>query len=284
MEQYSVLMSLYDKESPENLRQALDSMLHQTLSPDQIVLVKDGPLTMALEATLAEYTQARPDLFTIIALAENHGLAYALDKGLRACRNELVARMDTDDISLPERCEAQIRAFREHPEMSIVGGLSYLFVGTPDNIIPKVRKKPLDQEGIVKFIRRRNPLGHPTVMYKKSEVLRCGSYDGSLRGVEDYDLFSRMINSGCIAMNLPVPVLLFRGREGGMARSKSNADRQAYIAVQRRIWKRGHCSFGDYLYIWCAMTAAQIMPERLYAALQQKFFRTNIPGGKGGRA
>src|SRR5699024_7868667 len=108
---YSVLMSVYIKEDPTYFRESINSMLSQTLLPDQIVLVKDGPLTNDLEEMINQFTLDNDDLFTIVPLNENIGLGKALDEGLKYCRNDLVARMDTDDLSLPERCEKQINEF-----------------------------------------------------------------------------------------------------------------------------------------------------------------------------
>ncbi len=115
MEKYSVLMSLYKKEHPEYLRLALDSMLNQTVKPDEIVLVEDGPLTPELYAILDEYPMLHR-----VKNEKNLGLGLALNEGLKVCRNELVARMDTDDISKPDRCEKQLRRFEEKPELAIV--------------------------------------------------------------------------------------------------------------------------------------------------------------------
>jgi glycosyltransferase involved in cell wall biosynthesis len=102
-------MSIYYKENPDFFKVSVESMLNQTLKPEQIVIVKDGKLTEALDEIINEYTSAQPNLFTIVSLEENVGLGLALNEGLKVCRNELVARMDTDDISLPERCELQVR-------------------------------------------------------------------------------------------------------------------------------------------------------------------------------
>ncbi|MCF0114853.1 MAG: glycosyltransferase, partial [Erysipelotrichaceae bacterium] len=107
-EKFSVLMSLYYKEKPENLRQCLDSLLNQTVLPDEITIVKDGPLTDELEEVLKEYKDINPDLYTFVPLETNHGLGLALAEGIKVCRNELVARMDTDDISVSNRFEKQL--------------------------------------------------------------------------------------------------------------------------------------------------------------------------------
>ena len=111
MEKYSVLMSLYKKEHPEYLRPALDSMINQTVKPDEIVLVEDGPLTEELYTVVEEYKAKYPDLLHIVVNEKNLGLGLALNEGLKVCRNELVARMDTDDISKPDRCEKQLKRF-----------------------------------------------------------------------------------------------------------------------------------------------------------------------------
>ena len=107
-------MSLYKKEHPEYLRLALDSMINQTVKPDEIVLVEDGPLTEELYAVLKEYKEKYPELLHVVVNKKNLGLGLALNVGLKACRNELVARMDTDDISKPDRCEKQLRFFMKH--------------------------------------------------------------------------------------------------------------------------------------------------------------------------
>ena len=118
---FSVLLSVYKKEQPTYLRQSLDSLFSQTLPPDEIVLVKDGPLTPELDAVITEY-QTRCTILKVIPLTHNQGLGKALNEGLKHCSYELVARMDTDDIAKPERFEKQIRVFTEHPEVDVCRG------------------------------------------------------------------------------------------------------------------------------------------------------------------
>ena len=118
---YSVLMSVYAKEKPEYFRLALESMINQTAKPDEIVIVQDGTLPKELYDTVWGYTASCPKLIKIIVSAKNVGLGLALNLGLRHCKNELVARMDTDDISLPERCEKQLYHFKKNSDLSICG-------------------------------------------------------------------------------------------------------------------------------------------------------------------
>lgn len=115
---YSVLMSLYKNESPLYLSLSLESILKQSVPPKEIILVVDGPISDDLKAILAQFQES----LHLIQLNENHGLGYALAIGLKKCTSQLVIRMDTDDISLSDRAEIQLRYFQDHPETSVVGG------------------------------------------------------------------------------------------------------------------------------------------------------------------
>lgn len=271
---YSVLMSVYCKESPEYFETSLESMLKQTLLPDQIVIVKDGPLNEDLDSIIDRYVDKYPEIFTIVPLVKNVGLGRALDEGLKHCRNELVARMDTDDISLPERCELQVQAFKQNPNLSIIGTMIDEFYDYPTNIVSS-RTVPTKHEDIVKFIRRRSPFNHPTVMFKKSEVLRCGGY-GNLRRKQDLDLFSRMMNNGCIAANIDQSLVLFRSNEDNFKRRKSWSYCKSYIVAAYYIWKRGHCSFIDLVYVIIGQMVMFLSPMWVLKWLSNTFLRENV--------
>lgn len=270
---YSVLISVYKNERACFLEQSLESMVNQTLRPDEIVLVKDGELTAELDSVIADFSDSYPGLFNVVALSENVGLGRALDEGLNHCRNELVARMDSDDISLPERCELQIKEFRENPALSIIGTMVDEFYDDPANIV-SVRAVPVSHDDIVKFMKRRSAFNHPSVMYKKSEVLRCGAY-GKMRRKQDMDLFSRMMNSGCKAMNVDKSLLLFRSNEDNFKRRKSWSYCRSYIEVQFEIWKRGHCGFIDLIYVVTGQLAMFIAPMPIAKKLSDKYLRRN---------
>ena len=210
---YSVLMSVYDKETPENLRQSLDSLLVQTCFPDEIVLVKDGPLTPALDAIIDEKAAEHPDLFRIVKLENNSGLGNALNCGLKVCRNEYVARMDSDDIAFPDRMEKQMLFLNEHPEVDILSAAVEEFDGSIDNVTSR-RVVPLDNESIWRFARTRCPFNHNCVIYKKSVVEAVGGYRTDLKRVEDHDLWMRLHANGAIGANLEEPFLWARAGEG----------------------------------------------------------------------
>ncbi|MCA0999956.1 glycosyltransferase [Bacillus thuringiensis] len=271
MEKYSVLMSLYSKEKTEYLKQSIESMLNQTVLPDEIVIVKDGPLSNELENVLQQYSEMYPEMFNIVASEKNIGLGLALNLGLKNCRNEIVARMDTDDISLPERCEKQLLAFKKDKELVIVGTMIDEFYDNPSEIISS-RVVPHTHNDIYEFAKRRSPFNHPTVMYKKSKVLGCGGYS-DLRRNQDVDLFGRILFLGFKAGNLEESLLLFRSNSDLSKRRKSWENTKSYIATIRRLWKLGYSGFGDYLVVSIGQTVMFLCPLKLQNWLYKKFLR-----------
>ena len=234
MQNYSVLMSVYFKEKAEYLELAIKSMLNQTISPEQFVIVEDGPLTDELEQVIQKHENGKPDLFTVVRLDENRGLGLALDEGMKYCRNELVARMDSDDISMPERCEKELAVFELHPELDIISGAINEFKGSVDNVV-SIRRVPESEEAIKKQMRRRSAFNHPAVMYRKASVVQCGGYGGSTRK-EDHDLFSRMLNMGCKAYNIQDSILWYRIGKDNIQRRKSWKNINSYIVFM--LWLR----------------------------------------------
>jgi glycosyltransferase involved in cell wall biosynthesis len=271
MQKYSVLMSVYCKDVPEQLKISIDSMLNQTVKPEQFVLVQDGPLGEELESVIQEYANANPDLFTVVPLKENIGLGRALDVGLKECRNDLVARMDADDISLPERCEKLLKLFEENSSLGLAGTNIDEFYNEPTNVQTS-RIVPSEYEDIKKFIRRRSPFNHPTVMFKRSEVERCGGY-GMMKRKQDFDLFSRMINMGCYALNINESLLLFRADEGNYKRRKSKEYVKSTIEVQKLNYKRGYCSRWDLTVVTVGQWVLRLTPMWLMKWLSDHLLR-----------
>lgn len=271
MEKYSVLMSLYKKEKPEYLELAIESMLGQTVLPDEIVIVKDGPLTTELESILTKYKEKYPDVFTIVVSEENIGLGRALNLGLNSCRNELVARMDTDDISKSHRCERQLKEFEKNEELALLGSSVDEFYSTPDEVVSR-RVVPTEHKDIYEFAKRRSAFNHPAVMYKKSKVLAVGGY-GDLRRNQDVDLFGRMLFSGCIAGNIEESLLYFRSNDDLAKRRKSWENTKSYIDTIKKFWKMRYASFGDYLMIAVAQTGMFLMPVKVQHWVYKTFLR-----------
>ena len=179
---YSVLMSIYKKENPAYLVQALDSMLNQTVSPAEIVMVKDGPLTQELEDVLQNYDSLYPGLFNFVSYDKNHGLGYALRQGVVACSNEIVARMDTDDIARPDRMEKQLAAIDSGLDM--VGSDVIEFVTSPNEPVAAT-DLPKGIDAIRSYSKRRNPFRHPPMTFRKSKVMEAGNYSSDFLYFED---------------------------------------------------------------------------------------------------
>lgn len=268
---YSVLMSLYVKEKPEYLRLAIDSMLNQTVKPDEIVIVEDGPLTDTLYAVLDEYKAKYPQIVRTIKNEKNLGLGLALNVGLKECKNELVARMDTDDISKLDRCEKQLTVFDENPELSIVGAYVDEFSDNPEKIVT-TRTVPVTNDEIFQFAKKRSAFNHPVVMYRKSSVLAFGGY-ANLRRNQDVDLFGRMLFGGCKAQNVPESLLLFRSNNDLAKRRKSWENTKSYIETIGNFHKMGYSSFKDYAVVAIAQTGVFLMPAFLQHLVYKLFLR-----------
>lgn len=198
---YSVLMSVYREENPKEFREAVKSMLCQSIAPADFVIVCDGPLTEELDCVIDDFMKSEPKLFQIIRLEKNQGLGLALKEGLSHCKEELVARMDADDIATKDRMEKQLAFMTQHPEISVVGAQIAEFEETPDHII-RYRMVPECHKDILHKLKFSNPMNHVTVLFQKEHVLNVGSYPHH-PGFEDYHLWTKLLSEGYLFHNLP---------------------------------------------------------------------------------
>lgn len=270
MEKYSVLMTVYTKDNPEYFSLALDSMVNQSYSPDEIILVKDGPVIDGLQKVIDEYIAGGAPIVQV-QLDKNVGLGLALNEGIRVCKNELIARMDSDDYSMPERCELQVNEFEKEPSLDIVGCPVLEFVGNIDNIVGE-RNVPLTNEEIYKFAKKRDPFNHPTVMYRKSKVEAVGCYS-DYRKNQDTDLWIKMLSKGAVCMNLSEPVFRFRFDEGTYKKRKSWTNTKILIKIRYKAWRSGFNSFWDFLVVSIAQLGMYILPVSFQKYLYQKVLR-----------
>lgn len=274
---YSVLMSVYIKEKPEYLKRSIESILKQTICTNDFVIVKDGPIIEELNKVLEEYV-SKYDCIHIYGYEKNKGLGFALNYGLKQCVNELVARMDSDDISLPDRCEKELILFNEQPGLDIVGTDIYEFTDDEDSI-NGLKKMPISQEDIKKYARRRNPFNHPTVMYKKSSIIKHGGYQEGQRG-EDIALFTKMVFEGCVCANIDEPLLKYRAVADQFDRRTSKTDSDAVIKVIKNNYKSGYISFNDYLYVATVQTVGRFIPKSIGKAIYKKLYRSDFSDKK----
>lgn len=229
----SVLMSVYVKEKPEYLKAAMDSILAQTYPVDEIMLIEDGPLTEPLYNLIRDYQEKYPSVIRTFAFEENRQLGRALAKGVELCSNELIARMDTDDIAEPDRIKKQVAYMEAHPKVHVLGGSIREF--NDEGTIDRVKYMPLTQEEIYRYAKLRNPLNHMTVMYRRSAILEIGNYQ-HFPFLEDYSLWSRMLTKGYQIRNLE-DVLVRARTSMALVRRRSGWD---YFKTFSRLRKLQH--------------------------------------------
>lgn len=271
---YSVLMSVYKNDTPEYLQQAVESMLKQTVEPEQFVIVKDGPIDTTLELLIDSYVNSNPELFTIVSLEKNGGLGNALNHGLDVCRNELVARMDADDISFAERCEKQLEFFRANPDVVILGAQINEFIGSCDNIVSS-RIVPCSMAEIRGFAKRRSPFNHPTVMFRKSIVQKMGGYAAYGRK-EDLDLFIRAVNEGLELANLDEVLLYYRTSEENFQRRKTWTNCKEYIEIMYGFYKDHYIGSVDMAYVLFGQLILYVMPSEIVKNISNALLRKKV--------
>lgn len=267
--EYCVLMSVYRREKAEFFKTAVESMLSQTVRPAQVVIVCDGPLTPALERALAEL-KAGSSLIETVRLPENRGLAKALNEGLKYCRYEYIARMDSDDISLPGRCAAQLRAMEKYGA-DICSGTVAEFSSDPA-VTEAYKTLPRTHPQIMRYARTRNPFNHPCVMFRRSRVLAAGGYEDH-RFFEDYQLWVKLLSSGARGYNISKPLLCMRTGSGMYSRRGG----KEYLACAHRMekykLKTGFCSRREYLGRMGAFAVFCTLPVKAREKLYRRFLR-----------
>ncbi len=275
---YSVLMSVYYKENPEWFRESIESMMNQTVRTNDFVIVKDGKLTNELDEVISEYCKKYPDIFNIVELEKNMGLGLALATGVLKCKNELVARMDSDDYSVPDRCEKQLKKFNEDESLDIIGSSIAEFIDDINNV-KAYRILPEKHEEILKYAKRRNPFGHPSVMFKKSKLLEAGNYR-SYYLVEDYDMWIRMIENGCTCYNFKDILVYMRISDDFYKRRGGSKYLKSMLKFKKEQYKKGFFSRKDYLISSGAHIFMCIIPNRCRNILYKKFLRKDVNGKK----
>ena len=267
MLKFSVIMSIYKSDQPELVRVALDSLLQQTLLPNEIVIVADGPVPYQLEAEVQSLkfkvqSLGLPIEVTYLPQEKNGGLGEAMRIAAEAAKYDYLARMDSDDICLPDRFEKQMKCFEEDPELSLVGGMITEFDGEPENIIAK-RILPLEDAEIKRMMRGRCAVNHVTVIFKKADLMKSGNYQPFWKQ-EDHYLWARMMEHGCKFRNIPDVVVNVRSGKDQIARRGGLRFYKSVVRVFWYMYRHGLISFGYFLYICTVRGIVQVlMPNKL---------------------
>lgn len=268
---YSVLMSVYHREKPDFLKKSMESIYQQTIPTNDFVLVCDGPLNNKLDDVINEMQNLFGERLKVVRLAKNGGLGNALNEGIKHCKNELVARMDSDDIAYPDRCERQMEVFKRYPKISICSGIVEEFTDNP-NVVDARRVPPETNAEIIEFAKMRNPFNHPCVMYKKSDVEAVGSYQDFYL-LEDYYLWLRMLMANYQGYNLQAPLLHMRAGSEMYKRRGGWKYVQSQMKLFRFMKEKGFISEWHYFKGCFLRWGSAISPNWLRRFMFERFLR-----------
>lgn len=266
---FSLLMSVYHNDSPSAFKDALDSLVNSVVSPDEVVLVEDGPLGDELQSVISSFSNKLP--VKNVKLASNVGLGKALSIGLRECSHEWVARFDSDDICHPARFHTQVAFIQQHENIDIIGTAIAEFESSKDDI-HAYRKPPINHDEIVEYAKSRNPFNHMTVMYRKSKVLKAGSYQDNYL-YEDYALWVKMINNGAITANIPEVLVYARTgngmeiRRGGIKYAKSE------VLAQLGFYQLGFINKRQFYTNLLLRVPVRLIPGKIRKLIYRKLLR-----------
>lgn len=269
---YSVLMSVYRKENANEFREAVESMLRQTVPPTDFVIVCDGPLTAELNRVAENFKAKAPELFQIIRLEANRGLGLALQEGLAFCKEELVARMDADDIAVRDRMEQQLLFLEKHPEISVLGGQIAEFEESPDHIM-HYRIVPETHAEILRKLKYSNPINHVTVLFRKEHIVSVGSYPHH-PGFEDYHLWAELLSQGYLFHNIQ-DICCFVRADAHMLKRRDGIEYfKNAVKMERLLLKKKFISFWQYFVnVTVRFGGSVLLPHGLRKKLFSKFMR-----------
>lgn len=279
MDSYSVVMSVYEKDNPKWLSEAVDSMLAQTVPPSEMVIVKDGALPTELESVLSDYCDGYPGIFKFVSYPENQGLGYALQRGVSACQYPVIARMDADDISIPNRMELQLGAMKRD-DLDMVGSQVIEFDSNTGTSVA-LTELPEKHQEIVEYSKRRNPFRHPSITFKKESVLAAGNYNPEFLYFEDWDLFNRMLSIGCKSANLQNPLVYMRVNNGFYARRGGRQYLKYAYRFKRAQVKRGWFTWMDFVLSFIPQAAISLLPNSIRTYVYVTLLRKPLAPQKG---
>jgi glycosyltransferase involved in cell wall biosynthesis len=270
-ERLSLLLSVWAGDRPDFLTEAFRSTVDaQTRRPDQVVIVRDGPVDAALAARIAELVASSPVPVDVVALERNVGLGPALDAGLAACRHDVVARMDADDISLPHRFAVQMPIIESG--VDIVGSGLLEFAASPEDVVG-TRTPPIEPDDIRVRARFADPFNHPTVVYRRDLVRAVGGYtDFAL--MEDYLLWAKMIVAGARVANVAEPLVRYRVGAGAYARRGGLGQLRAELALQRRFRRLGFTTRRQFVRNVVARGGYRLVPEGIRRTAYRRLIAT----------
>lgn len=268
---FSVSMCVYGGDNAEWFEDAVNSIINQSQSPDEILIVVDGPVPEKLDEIINKFSLL--NIVRIIRLEKNVGHGNARRIGLENCKFELVALMDSDDIALEKRFEKEIAAFKKYPNLTIVGGHVSEFYDSPDKIVSKRKVKIMDDD-IKRDLKRRCPMNQPTVMFKKSDIQNVGGYIDWYCN-EDYYLWIRIAEAGLQFLNIDDCLVSMRVNQDSYKRRGGIKYFISEAKLQTLMYKNGLIGIitlvGNLFKRFCVQV---MMPNSLRSVVFRLFART----------
>ena len=269
-------MCLYEKENPLYLKECLKSINNLSIYPNELIIVKDGPLTDELDKVIESHDFPEDIQLKIVALPENVTLGPARAEGVKKAENDWVAIMDSDDICKPDRFEKQISLIENNTKLGLIGGQIAEFIDIPEQV-KTARVVPTENEDIVRFAKTRSPFNHMTVMFKRDEVLKAGNYR-FFPLFEDYDLWTRMIKNGTICAN-HCDVLV----DARISRDTYNRRRGiGYIGsewrMQKQLKKLGLINTVEFIRNVSIRIPVRLLPGSMLSGIYKMFTRKSVKG------
>ena len=268
---YSVLMSVYKKDNADFFKTSLDSIINQTHRPSEIVLVQDGPIPSSLEHLINNYRKDNPTLIRYFSFESNQGLGKVLAFGIEKCSFKYIARMDADDYCKPERCQKELEYLLNHPEIEVVGTNVEEFMDDINNVVAHV-VLPETHDDIYSFAKKRNPIRHPSLMFTKDAILRCGNYR-PLRFSQDYCIIVQLMMAGSKAYNIQEPLTYMRVTKDFYKRRSGKKYFMINYNLNKWFKEQGFYSFSDFWVRTSCQFVSCFMPNSLRELLYNKMLR-----------
>ena len=270
--EFSVLMTVYDKEKPYNLRKSLLTSYQQTIKPTEIILVCDGELTQELYDEIERIKSEIP-ILKVYQLDTNVGSGPASRFGVEKCNTDLIARMDSDDYSVETRFEKQIKAFEENPNLIMVG-TNILEKNTEFTALKTVPEKT---EEIREYSKFRNPFNNPSSMMKKEYILKVGNYR-KFRYLEDYDLTMRLIHDNPTKdfLNIQEPLVIMQTNNSSYLRRGGLLYVKTEFFLQTDFYKRGYISKVELCRNIFIRNIVRVMPNSMRKLIYKKKMRESV--------
>jgi glycosyltransferase involved in cell wall biosynthesis len=268
---FSVLISTYINDNPQALEQALASIINQSLVPTEIVLVIDGLIKIDTENVIANFKKTNAEIFKIVRLETNLGLGNALKIGLENCSNELIARMDSDDIAVYDRFKIQVNYLVNNENVVLVGSNMEEFNAIPGDL-KRVKAVPSRYNDIKKYAKYRNPINHPTAVFRKNAVQKVGSYT-ELNLFEDYYLWIRMLKEGFVVENINQNLLFFRVSNETISRRHGLQYLKKEVAFFSKMKASGFLNSNEFYFAIIFRLPMRLLPLKILSLFYAKYLR-----------